>query len=52
MAWSFAFLAAGCVNARMSHRAWPLGIRRGVYLGVLWGWALLAWWVVLQGNLR
>ena len=37
MGWSFGFLLAGWVNLRLQARPWPVAIRRGAYLAVLWG---------------
>jgi hypothetical protein len=51
MAWSFGFLLAGWVNLRLQARPWPPAIRRGAYLAVLWGWALVLWWVTLRATL-
>ena len=50
MLWSFGFLLAGWLNHRLRTRTgvgrWP---RRLAYLGVLWLWALLVWWLLLAG---
>lgn len=47
MGWSLGFLLAGATNAWLVQRAWPTTLRRLIYLGVLWGWALVVWFACL-----
>lgn len=48
MGWSLGFLLAGLTNHWLVQRDCPTGPRRAVYLGVLWLWALVVWFVCLE----
>ncbi len=41
--WSLGFLMAGALNLRLQARGWSTGMRRVVYVAVLWLWALGLW---------
>ena len=50
MAWSLSFLLAGAVNHWLVRRGCPNPARRLAYLGVLWLWALVVWFVCLESS--
>ncbi len=47
MAWSFGFLVAGVVNYFLMGRQISRIPRRLIYLGILWLWDLVVWFLVL-----
>ena len=50
MVWALGFLAAGAVDLRLAASNTGLGVRRAVYVLLLWGWALGIWGVILGVN--
>ena len=48
MSWSLGFLLAGFINHWLAQRGCPTVLRRSTYLGVLWLWALVVWFLCLE----
>ncbi len=51
MLWSIAFLIAGFLNNRLIARGMRTGLRRAVYVFVLWLWAYALWMITMYGRL-
>jgi hypothetical protein len=51
MLWSISFLIAGGLNYRLIAGGIKTGLRRVIYVVVLWLWAFLLWLIALYGKL-